>query len=712
MSQTAALRRYEWSFVPALALAAVALLAVLSSPISENCDAASSGTCGDGLTWNLDDSGILTISGQGSMDDYGPGVIDYHGSSESPWGKDVESVTIEDGVASIGECAFADCSSLASIAIPASVESIGAGAFKKCVSLSSITIPGPVKAIEEEAFLGCASLAYVSLPDSLESIDEFAFCKCTSLACINIPDSVRSINANVFETGYDTYEDPWYMEFYDGDSGLYYNDLHGYVYAGVGDCKLYRQRCTLECSPSEDGQEAVITGFSGTADYVVIPPVYDGYRITAVADRAFYGCEDLKRIVFSDSVKTVGKYAFFRCASLESVEFGSVESVGLKSFSYSQSLRSIETPAALKKIGGYAFYGSGLESLEIPGNDVAVGKGAFSQCADLGSVSFTGSGVKIGTKAFYNDVSLSSLDLSGVASIGMKAFPYCDGLVTLEIPGSVATVGMYAFYRCANLKNLIVVEGVDGIGRSAFSQCLSLEYVSLPDSISRMGSNAFYGIVFEDQDGNAMETTLDLCGHAYAGTGKTLRMAGDGEDVYMVLTGSCGENLRYSLDNQGTLTISGTGQMYDYSWASFTRAVKYSSEWGEKGTTELSFEKSTAPWYEDLGPADGAVFYRWGFADIRTTNAYPIKSIVIEEGVTSVGEYAFSDYCDYGWMVEEYNSPTQSISFPDTLVTVGNYAFNGFRFLDADGKSIPASAESLRGHTFELAYWMTFRMAS
>ena len=94
-----------------------------------------------------------------------------------------------------------------------------------------------------------------------------------------------------------------------------------------------------------------------------------------------------------------------------------------------------------------------------------------------------------------------------------------------------------------------------------------------------------------------------------------------------------------------------------------------------------------------------------------TTNAYPIKSIVIEEGVTSGGEYAFSDYCDYGWMVEDYNSPTQSITFPDTLVTVGNYAFNGFRFLDADGKSIPASAESLRGHTFELAYWMTFRMA-
>ena len=706
MNQTVALRQHEWDPMLASALAAVALLAVLSLPISGDCDAASSGTCGDGLIWNLDESGGLTISGQGSMDDYGP--------SESPWGKGVESVTIEDGVVSIGECAFADCSSLTSIAIPASVASIGAGAFKNCVSLLSITIPGPVKAIEEGTFLNCTALAYVSLPDALESIGEDAFYKCIALAYINIPDSVRHIDKMTFETGYDTYEDPGYLGFYDGDSGLRYDDLHGYVYAGVGDCTLYRQRCTLEYSASVDGQEAVITGFSGTADCVVIPPVYDGYGITAVADRAFYGCEDLKRVVFSDSVKTVGKYAFFRCASLESIEFGSVGSLGLKSFSYCQSLKVIEMPATLKKIGGYAFYGAGLESLEILGNDVAVGKGAFSQCVDLGSVSFTGSGAKIGTKAFYNDVSLSSLDLSGVTSIGLKAFPYCNGLDTVEIPGSVDSVGKYAFYKCANLRILIVDEGAGVIGRSAFSQCLSLEYVSLPNSLTYLGTNAFHGIAFEDQGGNTMEPTLDLCGHTYAGTGKTLRMAVEEDVPYVVMSGSCGENLGYCLDNQGSLTISGTGPMYDYSQASFTRTVKYSTEGGENGYTELSFEKSTAPWFDDVGPADGVVFHRWGFADIKTINAYPIKSIVIEEGVTSVGKYAFSDNCYYGWdlMDEGYVSSIQSISFPDTLASVGNDAFYGFRFLDADEKSIPASAESLRGHTFELAYWMTFRMVS
>ena len=129
----------------ALALAIVAMAATLS----DDCDAGSSGTCGDGLTWVLDDSGRLTISGAGEMKDY---------SSGGPWGKSVSSVTVKDGVKSVGKYAFRRCVSIASARIAGSVASIGDGAFYNCSSLASVAMGEGTKTIGGSAFYGCASL--------------------------------------------------------------------------------------------------------------------------------------------------------------------------------------------------------------------------------------------------------------------------------------------------------------------------------------------------------------------------------------------------------------------------------------------------------------------------------------------------------------------------------------------------------------------------
>ena len=113
------------------------LTTVTALPITAN--AASSGTCGDNLTWTLDDSGTLTISGTGDM-------YDYTWSTPSPWyssRSSIKTVIIENGVTSIGYRAFYDCSSLTSITIPDSVTSIGDWAFEDCSNLTSITIPQP-----------------------------------------------------------------------------------------------------------------------------------------------------------------------------------------------------------------------------------------------------------------------------------------------------------------------------------------------------------------------------------------------------------------------------------------------------------------------------------------------------------------------------------------------------------------------------------------
>ena len=73
------------------------------------------------------------------------------------------SVTISEGVASIGEFAFYRCSGLTSITIPDSVTSIGKFAFQDCTSLRSVTIQASVTSIGEEAFQDCTSLTTVNV---------------------------------------------------------------------------------------------------------------------------------------------------------------------------------------------------------------------------------------------------------------------------------------------------------------------------------------------------------------------------------------------------------------------------------------------------------------------------------------------------------------------------------------------------------------------
>ena len=101
--------------------------------LAPKAQAATTGTTGD-CTWTLDGT-ALTISGTGAMEDY----YDGPGGPNTPWGTKITSVTICDGVTSIGDYAFYECTGLTSITISDSVTSIGGSAFSDCTGLTSIT---------------------------------------------------------------------------------------------------------------------------------------------------------------------------------------------------------------------------------------------------------------------------------------------------------------------------------------------------------------------------------------------------------------------------------------------------------------------------------------------------------------------------------------------------------------------------------------------
>ena len=127
-----------------------------------NMTTIASGTCGTNLSWTLNSRGLLTISGTGAMTDY----QQQPSNTPAPWYDDYHSnvnyVSIEDGVTSIGACAFKGCS-VYSVSISNSVTTIGPNAFQGCTGLSSITIPRSVTLINNYAFQGCTNLEHATI---------------------------------------------------------------------------------------------------------------------------------------------------------------------------------------------------------------------------------------------------------------------------------------------------------------------------------------------------------------------------------------------------------------------------------------------------------------------------------------------------------------------------------------------------------------------
>ncbi len=151
-----------------------------------------SGELAEGLTWNLTKAGTLTISGKGRMED-------FESIEVQPW-KDyreqILKVVIEDGVTSIGACAFGKCG-IFSAEIPTSVTEIGSSAFAES-SILYVNLPSSVRNIGSYSFQKCLNLSTVTVPEGVEVIGSSAFSGCTSLTAIALPASIKEVGGSAF----------------------------------------------------------------------------------------------------------------------------------------------------------------------------------------------------------------------------------------------------------------------------------------------------------------------------------------------------------------------------------------------------------------------------------------------------------------------------------------------------------------------------------
>lgn len=128
-----------------------------------------SGSCGDDLTWHLDENNVLHISGTGTMNRYGNGF--------TLWGDAVKAVVLEEGITTLSDYAFHGLKGVTEVSLPDSLEEIGDRAFSKCRALKRVTIPEGVARMGSDVFSGCIRLSRVEflgnaprmLPDTFGS---------------------------------------------------------------------------------------------------------------------------------------------------------------------------------------------------------------------------------------------------------------------------------------------------------------------------------------------------------------------------------------------------------------------------------------------------------------------------------------------------------------------------------------------------------------
>ena len=375
---------------------------------------------------------------------------EYSGSVTIP--STVTYARLTYSVTSIGNDAFARCSSLTSITIPESVTNIGQFAFENCSGLTSITIPNSVTEIGNCAFQGCSGLTSITIPNSVTRIEWQAFRNCSSLTSVTIPESVKSIGIYAFE-GTAFYNTPsnW-------DNGALY----------LGDCLV-----------------------SLTDSYVGDYKIKESTRL--IVDGAFWGCKSLTSVTIPTSVTSIGDRTFFDCEGLTSVTIpNSVTSIEYGAFYNCLSLNSVTIPSNVTSIGSYAFVNTGIYNNE---SNWKKGVLYISNCL-------------INAK---DDISGAYIIEEGTRLIAAYAFAWCSGLTSVTIPNSVTSVGENAFDGCSGLTSITsLAEVPPTLGTDAFyavSNTIPV-YVpceSLSDYQSAEGWKSFTNIQCVPEDESAVD---------------------------------------------------------------------------------------------------------------------------------------------------------------------------------------------------------------
>ncbi len=550
-------------------IGSVMLMLMLCAVYPAAVSAAQSGTCGAALTWELDDSGTLTISGTGTM-------TGYSYPDAGPWmdgGAEVKNVVIESGVESVGTRAFCECTTLETAVLPSTLKSIGDMAFYYCGdSFTSVTIPASVNSIGQTAFNGNGDL------------------------------TIRGYSGSYAET---------------------FATEKGIAFTSLGD--MPEEEITVSTS------DELIKAIGSGRKIILKDGVYKLYSMLEIGSFNA-GIKGLTIAAENPGkAEILSKDGYDPVIKLMNTEDITLEGLilGHETISYQDGCGSGELSS------GYVLQANNSDTVTVSNCDL-YGCGTIALVLN-GTDNFTAENcVMRDCKEYIASLSGENININDCIISGNAYDPvYAAAEAGVQVYGSGAV-----FKDCAFLNNCNTVfsNDTDGGGRvitencvfhdnawdgetpREYGVCLNGITWQIQDGTLKLG----YPIEFDDGTSIESETgeVLPYSTYSRPWRGKSYTDIDTAEGVIYdnSMSGSCGESVRWQLE-EGTLTISGTGEMTDFSSGS-----NYRPEWEE---------------HKDS-----------------------IERVVIEEGVTSLGSMAFMRY-----------SSIVSAELPGSLRTIGSNAF-------------------------------------
>ena len=582
-----------------------------------------SGVCGaeDGnQTWEISDSGMLSISGTGKMKDYSE-------TSPAPWPKEeVTGVELQAGVTSIGSYAFAGC-----------------------YRMLSANISGTVDTINDHAFSGCLALSRADLSDDLVVLGPYAFENCKKLESFDVGGCLLRLEDGVF----------------DGCTALKNVQLHEVMEIGAA---AFRSCSSLQKLDAPCVLSIGDDAFNGCS---ALKTITFAKQLSSFGVRSFYNCTSLTRINIPDGVTVIPQQAFYQCTSLNDILLpDSVTTVEEEAFKLCRSAATIRLSNQLASIGQGAFYGcesfagkqqftpSGSSTpiattlLILPETLTFIGDSAFEACTKLDGVKFPEHLNAIGSNAFQNCTSLSRAILpNDLQHFGKAVFAGCTSLTEVSIPHDISRIAVNTFDGCTALQTVHLPAGTDLIADSAFNGCTALQRVEYAGTVGD-----WYNVQIEDHN-EVLYTTPISCS--------------DGDTFgHKTTHGTLRNGMEWIFNSDATLTIRGTGPMVDFELDATDDTVVVPWE-------DVKYNISHVVYEEGITTTGDFVFYHCPnltsvtLPDTMTeignstfAGCTSLEQVTISNGVTKIGNSAFSG-C----------SSLEQITIPDSVTKISAGAF-------------------------------------
>ena len=279
----------------------------------------------------------------------------------------------------------------------------------------------------------------------------------------------------------------------------------------------------------------------------------------------------------------------------------------------------------------------------------------------------------IGVCADKNIVIPSEYNSKPVTSIDGYAFFNCNSIVSVTIPDSVTSIGYQAFCACRGLASVTIPDSVTSIGKSAFEGCTELTSITIPKNIKNIENNAFYGcrnlttVIW-----NATECT-NVGSSSFPIFENCLRLStvSIGNNVLVIpscafygCSGLANVTIGNGVMSIGSSAFSGCTGLTSVTIGNGVTSIGYQAFYGCKGLTNV-YITDIEKWCKILG-IDNLMDYNTGDKKKLYLNGELITDLVIPNGVTSIGGFAFSCCTDL-----------TSITIPDSVTSIGDNAFKG-----------------------------------